>query len=581
MPNLPSPPGSSLYRGPAWQSQSHALDQLALELQQAQQNLFRQQVTKLAADMDFLRNEVAQMQLTFDNDKTAIAAMLESRCRDLHMRVGELNETIGRHERSHEASKVQIDRLCSLCTILERGNINLSSLQENLEALANHRNTTEAKYVSLDERMANLADKVTFLADRHQQHAGAFEEHKNAHAQLISDLQQYKAHHSSLVSRLGNAEKTMTESLDSHAQQLSNVHTKMSHCLGRVSEEQSGRDAAHARIEELRKAHESHGAFHHERAQKLEERLSSMESLLGATTNEHAKRLQATHQNVQEFYDRMNTNHQHHLSRSQVLEQKLKQMEAAVAENVGRSEIDFLRRKILDIDGHLSGEQGARESVINALDARVQSIESTFVQALGTRDKQYRDLAASHCQLQEMCSSLHDFKKACDTQQAVLGMRIEGMEKMIQGSFADHDRELQASRKQVQHIAARLSEEKDARELNRGALKERLSSLEACLGASSTKYQKDLEQIPECGELRVASQWSGDKTGSPSLGGVGNGSFPSDASSWDRDFFRQVAALVIKDDSVDTRTFLHNGRLLSAKPKMPRVTSLPALTPGL
>lgn len=567
-----------MQRGPAWQSQSHALDQLALELQQAQQNLFRQQVTKLTADFDAIRQEMLQMQLNFDNEKASMAALFESRCGDLVMKVGELGETTGRHERSHEAAKVQIERLCSLFSVLERGNINFSSLQENLEALANHKNTTDAKYVTLDERATHLADKLSFLADRHHQHSSAFEEHKNAHAQLSSELQQYKAHHSSLVERLGKAEQMMKDGFNSHAQELSNVNTKMSHCLGRFSEEQSGRESAHARIEELRKAHESHGAFHHERAQKLEERLSGLESFLGATANEHAKRLQVTHQDLQDSYDRMHTHHQLHLSRTNALDQRLKQMEAAASEYSDRSEIEFLKRKILDIDGHLTGEQGARESMLLTLDSRVHAIEASLSHAIDLRDRQFQDLASSHAQLREMCGSLQDFRKACDAQQSVLGKRFDGMEKMMHGSFAEHDRELQASRKQVQHIAARLAEEKDAKELHRGLLKERMSSLEACLGTSSAK-----QLSPESNEFRPASQWMGDKTGSPSLGGLGAVA-NSDASGWDRedrDFFRQVASLVIKDDSMDSRTLLNNGRLLTATSKMPRVVSLPSLPQGV
>jgi chromosome segregation ATPase len=285
--------------------------------------------------------------------------MVESSCRDLHARLGDLGETTGKHAKLHEVTKVQLQRLCDVFSSFEQHNGMLSNLQESLEALSGHRAAMDAKHTTLDERMSNLTDKLVYLADKQHQHTATLDDHRSVHTQLADELQKHRAQNSLHIDRL---EKTVTGSFSDHAQQLAAARSKMDHCLGRIADEKSSREGALSKIEELSKDHQkiaSHSKSAHERALKLEERITRVEDFFGAATQDHAKRLQVAHKTVQDIHDQLKNQDRLHQTLSNSMEDRMRTLEGTASETVGRSEIDMLKRKLMEVDGHLKKEQAS------------------------------------------------------------------------------------------------------------------------------------------------------------------------------------------------------------------------------
>lgn len=546
-------------QAPAWQSQSQALEKVALELQQAQQHLFRQQVSSITADVAGLRREVDQLRSSQEGARAGMTSMVDSRCKEIHQRLGDLADTTSRHGKTHEITKIQLDQLRSIFGSLGHSSGAFGELRDNLDGIASHRAALDAKHASLDENIGNLADKLVYIAERHQQHAEVLEAHQVAHGQLAEELQKHGA------------------SMRDHAHQLAGVHAKTTQVMDRLSEQQASSEADRAAIQELKQAHKhvaSDGVALHQRCLSVEQHLKHIDGVVGASTSEQARRLQVASNSVQEIHDHVRYEAQRHHSHCNALEDRINAIESTVGGSVGAADLHAAHRKILDVDGQLRMEQTARANDYSNMDSRLRHMEMLLNEGAEKNHRQIQEVMASHAQLRDICGSFEDRKFASDAHQASLGERLQGIEKLMGNAFTEHGKEVQLAKRQVQALQARLDEEKSTRSLSRGGTKERIASLEACLGKPGTKRLKELDQIPEDSRLHM------EQTRVPSRL-VGHDAGPAESPSWDSDYFRHVSSLIIKDDAADSPGFSGLGRSSPHKPRLiSRVTSLPSLTPG-
>merc|ERR1719487_2911757 len=169
-PSGPTSPSNGASKAAQLHSQSAALEQMSMEIHQTQQHLFRQQVTTLTADIAALRQEVAQLHAKQEDTKAGLTSMVDAKCRDLHMRIGDLGEMTGKHGQAQEVVKVQLDQLHTVFNSLKHNSGAYGELQGNLESLANHRANLDAKHASLHAHVGNLGDKLQHIADTLEAH---------------------------------------------------------------------------------------------------------------------------------------------------------------------------------------------------------------------------------------------------------------------------------------------------------------------------------------------------------------------------------------------------------------------------
>jgi chromosome segregation ATPase len=520
------------------------LEQLALELQQAQQHLFRQQVGSTTAEIASLRREVSQIQMTHESTSRGLTSMVESRCREMHERCATCEDATGRHGQDQQVVKVQLDQLRTVFNDLQRNSSAFGELQGTLDSLANHRAALDAKHADLDERMGTLDDKIQYVASKHQHHSDALEAQKGAHSKLADELQRHG--------------KMVSSSFADQAHQITNAHTKLNHVLNQLSEHQASRALDSAAIDDLKRGHAQfmgdHTA-HQDRCQRIEDRMNRLEGALDASTGDHGRRIQLAQKQAQDVHDHVKSQDQAHQAHHHAVLQRLKAVESAAGDSVSRSELDGMHRQMWDITSNLQAEQAARERDLAGVKSHMNSMDHTLSTGFGKHEQHINDLMAAHMQLRDKCGSFEDKNYASDTNHAVLEERLKGVETLLGGALAEHGKELQQAKRQLQVLHGRLDQAQ--------------TSIGSMRGKSAVgKRFRDLDQILEHGGPDV------DPTPPASL--VGGEALLAQV---DTDYFRQVSRIIIKDDAVDARSG-KSGTSPNSRSTMSRVASLPALIPS-
>lgn len=526
-----------------------------MELQQAQQQHFRNSVSAMTTDIAALRREVAQLQAAHEETKAGVTSIIDSRCKEIYGQLGDVGDMAGKHGRDQEVVKVQIEQLRCAFDAFEK-KFGLEG-ELHVEGLTQHRAMLDAKHRDLHEYVGKIAGQLNDITDKHNQHSEDFE----AHSSFVRD------------------------SFSKHAQELASTRAKSDHLMNQLSEHRAGRDRDSAMTDELKKAHgklADQASASYDRCMKLEDRLNHVHGLVDTSSSDHGRRIDLAHKHLQDIHDSFKSDQQMHQARYSSMEDRLKGIEAASGDSVGKSELDAAHRKLWDIAGGLKNEQSARESHVASIDSRLQQIEYSVKDAIGKRDLQISDIAASHAHLRDICSSFDNSRYTHETQQAVLEERMKGMEKTVADALTDHSRELQLSKKQIQTLQARQDAEQQVRDStarNAATHPGALASFESRFGkhpAAAVKRSKmDLDQIPE-----HATSLLDQTLAAPSLGGADAG-IP-DTTNWDSDYFRHVSRLIVKDDVADS--YGVPGRYSTspkAKVSLSRVASLPALSPSM
>lgn len=427
-----------------------------------------------------LSSHKQSLERAMDSGHGGLTELLSKHAKDSHQRHASVDERLAYMEKcmgdsadKHERHLQELHALHGR-TAEKHGDLHAAHQAD----LAKLRSEKDEHHASLQERVSFLEQAVGESADKHSLHAQAVEEVRKAHGAVAMELdrvsrekQALHTRHASMDERLEYLERTIGDSADRHAKELSEAKS------------------AHARTADEAKAlHAKHAT--------VEERLKFLEKNLGDSADKHLQELQAAHAKLEQLHSRVADEsrlREQHATRDKdtrdsfhaSLEQRMKYLEKSIGDSA-----DHHARE-------LEAHKGKRETAHATLEERLKYLEK----ALGDSADRHAKLLEAH--RKEMAEHKREFAEHKDGVQqlkdasihhASMEQRVKYLEKKIGDSADHHQQELEKHKREVEAHKRNFADHKALKEEHHATLEARLAFLEKALGDSADHHARELSE---------------------------------------------------------------------------------------